>query len=539
MSEEPEEPAAVVLEIPLAAAKDTLADPRWRVRNIYKIVTKKGELIQFVPNWVQEEILREIFKNRERNILVLKSRKHGCSTLFEILILDFTYFGENLQASIIDLTHGDASTKLVKITRTAWENLDEEIREKLTADSQTQLGFANGSSIHAGKNARGGQNQILHVSEWGPIAHKDPERSTEIKTGALPSADEGLRWIESTFMGGKGGDFYELIKRTMETPDTERTAKDFKFLFFAWHQDPRNTLEGDVKWISKAVSKYLDELEVKIGRKLTPGQRLWYFKVRQEQGIFMQREYPSTVEEAFNAPVEGAIYGEIISEIRAAGHVTKISRDRGAPVFASWDIGWNDSMSVWLFQIIGRDLIFLWERTARHETMAQMYEEIDRTEIPVAGHLLPHDGGNKNVVTGTSPKDALEKAGAVNVVIVPAIANIWTGINLTRDVLARSWFNVPACDYGLSALEAYHTKEETANGVTSKDPVHDWSSHPSSALRTAAEALEIGLVKPKLAQRVLMAPRTPQGDVIVDLDHIRQQSALRRTALAKSGSRRT
>lgn len=534
-------PGEVSVEITEEQANATMANPLWRIRNCYKIVTKRGELIDFVPNFVQEQILHEIFVNGERNILVLKSRKHGCSTLFELLLFDFTYFGENLQASIIDLTHTDASTKLVKISRVAWENLDNDIKEKLVSDSSKELGFANGSTINAGKNARGGQNQLLHISEWGPIAHKDPERSTEIKTGALPSADEGVRFIESTFMGGKGGDFYDLIKRTMETPSEQRTAKDFKFLFFAWWQDPRNTLEGKMEWISKPVLKYLADLEKKLGIELTHGQKLWYFKVKQEQGIFMQREYPSTVEEAFNAPVEGAIFGEIISEIRTAGHIhEKITWDRGSPVFACWDLGWNDSMTIWLVQMIGRDVVWLWERTARHETMAIAYGEAEASGITIAGNYLPHDGSHGNVVSGiVSPKVALEKAGGQNVVVVPAINQLSSGINLLRDVLARSWFNADRCAYGISALEAYHTKDITANGVTSRDPVHDWASHPSSAARCFAEAMELGLVKPHLARRVLNAPRTPEGEVIVDLEHIRQRNRRRLSALAKSGSRRT
>lgn len=517
-----------------------MADPLWRIRNIYTITDKAGRVVQFAPNWVQEKILQKIFVEKKRRIVVLKSRKHGVSTLFEIVGFDFCYFGEHVQFSIIDLTHTNASDKLTKIVRFVWENLDEDIKEKLVADSSKMIEFANGSNINAGKNARGGQNQILHVSEWGPIAHEDPERSTEIKTGALPSADEGMQLIESTFKGGKGGDFYELIKRTMETPQDQKTEKDFEFLFFAWWQDPRNTLEGSPEWIHPKTVKYLRELEAKISEKLTPGQKMWYFKTSQEQGIFMWREYPSTVEEAFNAPVEGAIYGEIMSEIRAAGHIVPIQRDRGAPVFAVWDIGWDDSTSVWLIQLIARDVIWLWQRTQRHVNASQMYQIIEKAEIPVLGHFLPHDGGSHAPGSGLTYKDELAKAGAVNITVVPKPVRIGPGINLLRDLLARSWFNLPECDYGITALEAYHTKDETVGGVTSRDPVHDWASHACDAARVFAEALAMGLVKPSLARNIVMAPRSPDGEVIVDLEAIRQRSGsmFGRKGLAKSGTAR-
>jgi len=522
-----------------AIYKERMRDPLWRIRHIYRIKDKQGNVIPFRPNWVQAELLQDLYVRGHRRLVVLKSRKHGVSTLFELVIFDWCYFGEHLQASIVDLTHGNASDKLVNIVRFVWDHLSPEAKQALSPDSSTVIGFANGSAIHAGKNARGGQNQLLHVSEWGPIAHEDPERSTEIKTGALPSADEGIQLIESTFKGGKGGDFYDLIKRAQETPPEQRTNKDFVFRFFAWWQDSRNTLEGRVEWISKPVRKYLDELEAKLGVQFTDGQRVWYFKTKQEQGIFMAREYPSTVEEAFSAPVEGAIFGEIMSEIRAAGHMLPvISWDRSVPVFACWDIGWDDCTGVWLVQIIGRDVVWLAYDEQRHVNASQMFMQIEMRGIVIAGHLLPHDGRNHAPGSGTSYEEELLKAGAVNIVIIERSVNPGSDINLMRDMLARSWFAIGACQRGIDAFESYHTKDKMAGGSISKEAVHDWSSHAVSAAIKFAQGVNAGMVKEALAKKVLYAPRGPGGEVLVDHDHITQRRARQMNMLAKSGSRR-
>lgn len=517
------------LPIDLDKARATLGNPLWRLNNLYSITDKQGRVIPFRPNHVQRVLLADLYERHERRLLVLKSRKHGVSTLFDLVLLDACFFGENLQASILDLTAPDAETKLKKIVRNGWEYLPRDIRTPLAIDNNGMLEFDNRSTINAGKGARGGQNQLLHISEWGPIAFQDPERSTEIKTGALPSADEGVQLIESTFMGGKGGDFYELIKRTQETPEAERTPKDFRFRFFAWFEDDRNVLDGDLAWLPREMVAYLDELEAALRIKLTPGQRLWYWKTSLEQGIFMRREYPSTVDEAFAAPVEGAIYGKIMSQLRSAGHITRCTGDPGCPCFATWDLGWDDSLSVWIAQMIGRDVVWVWHRTARHETMAEMQQAIDKSAIPVMANLLPHDASHGNVVTGrVTPAEALKAAGGLGVIVVPRTRNVWAGIDLTRNLLARSWFDAQACQYGIEALEAYH-KEEGKD-----DPVHDWSSHPSDAVRIAAEALEMGLLKPELAKRVINAPRAPNGDVLVDFDS--RRTPLRRgSMLAKSG----
>ena len=47
-------------------------------------------------------------------------------------------------------------------------------------------------------NARGGSNDFLWISEWGPIQLDDPRRSAEIRSGALPSARHGTIVIETT-----------------------------------------------------------------------------------------------------------------------------------------------------------------------------------------------------------------------------------------------------------------------------------------------------------------------------------------------------
>ena len=508
--------------------KKRLQDPLWRIRNIYRIVDKWGKAIPFRPTLEQNEILEDYYvKGRKRHV-ILKARRMGFSTLIDILLFDAGYWGENQQASIVDLTQGDASEKLRSKVKFAWENLPDFLREELVKSNDNLMEFANGSTIHAGKNARGGTNQRLHISEWGPIAHSDPKRSEEIKTGALPSADQGAVFIESTFKGGKGGHFYELLKHAMETPEHLKTEKDFWFHFFPWYRDPSNTLAGDVSAVSKEVNAYLDDKERQLAGtqyavKFTDGQRLFYQVTKKEQGIFMFREYPTTVAEAFMAPVEGAIYGDIVSAIRARGQITDFIWDRSAPVFAVLDIGWDDSTAVWLLQVIGRDVHVIFYLVERHKTAAQMVKQISDTGIPISGYFLPWDSRATAAATGVTYKGEFEKAGAVNVDVLPPTREIWAGINATRDIMQRCYFHKTNCAKGLEALEAYHTKDSSSGGLVSKDPVHDWSSHGADAFRYACEAIVMGKLKTKAAHRlgVGLVPNPIDG-YAVDIDFIRE-----------------
>ena len=97
-------------------------------------------------------------------------------------------------------------------------------------------------------------------------------------------------------------------------------------------------------------------------------------------------------------------------------------------------------------------------------------------------------------------------------------------------------FNVTACQLGIEALEAYHTKDSSNGGIVTKEPVHDWSSHDADGFRTAVEALNLGMVTPAVAKKALaQTPRFPDGSV-VDQDALDAVRARRRTgSLALSG----
>ena len=46
-----------------------------------------------------------------------------------------------------------------------------------------------------------------------------------------------------------------------------------------------------------------------------------YQRKRAELGMFVLREFPTVMEECFQAPVEGAIYAELIDKLSAEGSI--------------------------------------------------------------------------------------------------------------------------------------------------------------------------------------------------------------------------
>lgn len=474
-----------------AEVVDRLRCPLARICNLYTIKNADGERVKFTPNAAQCEVLHAVYVEGVNRIAIPKARQMGFSTLFAIICLDETHFADNKQASIVDQTQTDASEKLDKV-RFAYENLPLELRDAVTADSKRELAWACGSVVQAGKNARGGTNQVLHVSEWGPIAFEDPRRSEEIRTGAIPSASGGTAKIfaESTHKGGKGGDWYELIKRSLEVADAHRTHLDFKVMFFPWWREPRYTLEGDASQITPEIRQYLARKEKECGIRFTEGQALFYFKQRSALGKNIFREFPTTIDECWMAPFPGAIYAPEVDKARMDGRITPtVSHYEGFPVYTAFDIGAPANQKVWAFQVIGDRIKLLESLTGDDDCKMPAHWAARLKDRPYSygGHFLPHDG---EILW----RQQLQEAGLRGVAVVPKQVWVWDGINDAIAAFSRCEFHSEACALGLDALEAYRSKQES-DGATIRDvPVHDWASHFSDGFSLIHQAIRKGML---------------------------------------------
>jgi len=488
-----------------------LQDQDWRLRHLYTIRSRSGEPIPFRLNDAQEAFLQRC---HQRNV-ILKARQLGFSTLIGILFLDRLLFNDHQSAGIVDKTLTDAEQKLDRI-RLAYETIgdcvDPDLRDELhrrfplVEKNKTSLRWGNGSSIRVGTSHRGGTLQYLHVSEFGHTAYHFPEKAREIFTGALPAAENGMIVFESTHEGGKTGRHYELLETAQLTP-VPRSNAEWQFHFFPWWREPRYQLsQSGMRWKEDTeLVEYFTALEQDHDIRLSDAQKGWYALKQRELRRDILKEYPSTPSEVFEAPVEGAIYGKVIADLRAGGRVRDFQADPHYPVWTFWDIGQSDSTAIWAVQLAGPDVLWLdWYEC--HSEPPSHYAQVMRewaTRYPIAGHFLPHDGGYRTAV-GWSYRDALAQAGLRNVVVVPRTPDIWQGIHELRELLKRSWFHLrttkqPVADSsdqasGLAHLESYRKHLEEAGGVLRDKPVHDAHSHSADAARTFAEAYALGMV---------------------------------------------
>jgi hypothetical protein len=505
--------------------------PLVRVCNLYWIEDADGNEVKFRANEAQCEVLQAVYVEGVKRIAIPKARQLGFSTLIAIIEFDEAHFcepGRTVRAVIIDQTAPDAQAKLAKI-KFAWERLPDELKDATETDNKSELRWANGSTILAGLKARGKTPQVVHISEWGPIAYDDPERSAEIITGVLQSASgkEALIFAESTHKGGKGGDWYELIKRSLEIAPEHRTAQDFRVMFFPWYLETRYTEEGDARQIDAETREYFDGNPAKgiagkvkeTGHVFTPGQRLFYFKKKRELGRKVYSEFPTTIEECWMAPIVGAIYGPDVDKARLAGRVSTVTalHWEGFPVYSTFDIGAPVNTNCWLWQQIGDRINFLECLRGGDEcnTPAEWAKRLKERPYSYGGHFLPHDGE-------TLWKRLLLESELKGVVCLPRPVDVWDNINDALTSFSRCYFNAKGCEWGIDSLEAYRAKEE-ADGMTIRNvPVHDWASHASTAFGYVHQAIRLGLCADRSA--IPAKPRNPANKpaAITGLSNSRQ-----------------
>ena len=268
------------------------------MNNLYYIKDKAGQKVLFKFNQVQAEYQ----KNKHNRNIILKARQQGFTTFECINALDSCLFIPYYDAGIIAHTVDDAEKIFSNKVKFAFDSLPEFIKQYKTPtnDRAGELRFPNGSSINVSAGYRGGTLMKLHVSEFGKICVKYPEKAREIITGAFNAVPtDGDLTIEST-AEGMSGSFYEMCEKAQRLTD-RLTPLDFKFHFFAWFESKEYTLNPEGIEISPIMRSYFEGLESNHNIKLTDGQRAWYVKKALEQDDDMRQEFCSYPEEAFRA----------------------------------------------------------------------------------------------------------------------------------------------------------------------------------------------------------------------------------------------
>lgn len=471
-----------------------LTDRVWRLESgvLYKIKDKEGNVVPFFPNESQRDLHR---RQWYRNI-ILKARQLGFSTDIEIQALDYALFNENVNVWVI--AHDLESAKKIfrDKVKFAWDNLPEWMKAhySVKTDSVNEMSFSNGSTISVRTSFRSGTIQFLHISEFGKICAKYPDRAKEIVTGAIEAVPQwGFIFIESTAEGNEWY-FFDMTMESKANMESEKELNkyDYKFHFYPWHDDERYVLNDPSVVISQQQEDYFQMLEDKYDIKVSDEQKRWYVKKEDILGKDMHREYPSYPEEAFNVMLEWVYYEKEMTLARKQKRLCKVPYDDNLPVYTAWDLwwaGWWDETAIRFYQLYGKEVRVIDYREWTGNSLSEIvYTVLKPRWYRIEINYLPHDAVVVELGTGKSRVEVLEDLW-LECEVVPKLS-IADGIQAVRELFPSMWIDEEKCKQWIKCLQAYRREWDDKWGTFKQRPLHDWSSHGADAMRYLAVSLQ-------------------------------------------------
>ena len=435
-------------------------------------------------NWAQ----RAFYDGLHFNNIILKARQLGMSTGINLTMLDTCLFNANTECGIIAHTESAGMDLLRRNIRQVYSDLPEAIQDlaPLVSDSAHHVRFGNGSSIKVATTMRSSSLQMLHISEFGKIAANSPPRAREIVSGSLETVAKGnIVVIESTAEGSSGY-FYQYCQTAQALADSGKalSASDYRFFFFPWFKHPDYQLNSTA-FIDDELRDYFQTLSTEHGITLTPAQQSWYAAKRNLLGDDVQREYPSTANEAFYTSMEGSYYLPQIARARKEGRIGFFPADPRYPFRVYTDLGIRDD-TVLVFEQVqnGRTVFFDYIENNGQPIQWYVNQIMDRVRsgLILDKFVLPHDAAQRDLATGKSLVDVIYDLGVKNLEVIPA-SDINVGIQTVRDRLATVHFHEERCLPLVRHLENYSRDWNSRFGIWSDKPRHDQHSHSADTCR--------------------------------------------------------
>lgn len=234
--------------------------------------------------------------------------------------------------------------------------------------------------------------------------------------------------------------------------------------------------------------------------KKTPGWEAFMLKASESRliaeseladarAIMTQDQYAQEFECSFDAAIQGAFYAEEFRRIDEDKRIRPVSWQPGQRVYTAWDLGIDDATSIWFFQLAGSEVHLIDYLEVSGEGLPAIVKRLDKKPYAFAEHFLPHDAEARELGTGETRRETLQKLmGSQRISVLP-MQNIEDGIHSARMLLARCYFDTEKTHRGVECLRQYRREFDEKMKVFRSRPLHDWSSHAADAFRYLAMAM--------------------------------------------------
>jgi hypothetical protein len=417
-------------------------------------------------------------------------------------MLDDVLFNRNFHALLI--AHDLPSSLKIFDSKIdyAWSNFPEFLKKlyKLNVDSKNEMKFDfldnTFSSIAVKSTGRSGTYQRLHISEFGKIAVKYPEKEKELITGTIPSVPIGCRVDVESTAEGEAGAFYDMFWDAWNRGDPTLKT-EYKSHFYNWTWDDEEIEKSEViPVLPGQFRNYQREHD------LTNEQISFYYQkwiTLNKNWSRLRQEYPTTPEEAFQASLEHAYYTEQMRQVEEDDRICYTPHDKNRYTIPVFDLGGQnaktgDSTAIIFFQVKGKEIRIIDTYSIRGKPFSSHMSYLDDLKrdkgYKIRDIWLPWDGKIKGYVADKNCFDVAKDHGYTPKPI-PNINKI-DQINSARDVFGRVFFDQINCSKGLAneesnkislilSLKSYRKEWDDKLGKPKPTPFHNWASHYADA----------------------------------------------------------
>lgn len=205
-----------------------------------------------------------------------------------------------------------------------------------------------------------------------------------------------------------------------------------------------------------------------------------YFDLYGDYQLFEQEFMTS-----FDAPIQGAYFAAHLERAEQDGRIARVPYEAQLKVHTYWDLGMDDSMSIWFVQLHNREIRLIDYFENNGEGLSFYANELGKRPYSYGTHYAPHDIAVRELGTGVSRLETAQSLG-INFEVVKRPDTKEDGIDAIRTILPRCWFDADKCNKGIQGLRNYRKEWDDKNKVYKARPVHDWTSHPVDAFQTLA-----------------------------------------------------
>lgn len=346
------------------------------------------------------------------------------------------------------------------------DHIPDFIREGSPNETTMKMNIKGGSIFQIGgsdhpDSLRGGNSRLFIFSEW---AEQDPYAWDVVEP--ILRENDGIAIFNTTPKGDNHARaMYDYAKNNPKWYVETLTAEDTGI----WTPKQLNDIRLDIinRWSADGRSE---------------AEAISYF----------DQEYMCS----FKSPVVGSYYGDALRKAEAEHRITGVPYHQGLPVHTAWDLGIDDSMTIWFYQLVGGEIHFIDYYENSGEGLQHYALKLQEKQYMYGKHFAPHDIAVRELGTG---KSRLEVARSLGITFVtnPALT-IEDGVNVTRTVFSRCWFDAVKCERGLNALRNYKKDWDEKNKVFKNKPKHDWASHGADAFRMFAIGFRENVRRPEI-----------------------------------------